>query len=63
MSHSSSCLRTARAQAFFAQIELSGLSRVGISPLQLLSQSIVGYQRIPPRGAAASPYYPGMEEE
>jgi len=52
-----------RSQAFFAQIELSGLSRVGISPLQLLSQSIVGYQRIPPRGAAASPYYPGMEEE
>jgi LPS-assembly protein len=52
-----------RSQAFFAQIELSGLSRVGISPLQLLSQSIVGYQRIPPRGAAPTPYYPGMENE
>jgi LPS-assembly protein len=52
-----------RSEAFFAQLELSGLSRLGISPLDLLSQSIVGYQRIPPRVPQPSQYYPGMADE
>jgi LPS-assembly protein len=52
-----------RSEAFFAQLELSGLSRIGISPLDLLGQSIIGYQRIPARGAQPRPYYPGMEDE
>jgi LPS-assembly protein len=52
-----------RSQAFFAQIELSGLSSVGISPLRLLSQSITGYERVPPGGAKPIEYYPGMDNE
>jgi LPS-assembly protein len=52
-----------RSEAFFAQLELSGLSRLGFSPLDLLSQSIIGYERIPPRVPQASPYFPGMADE
>jgi LPS-assembly protein len=52
-----------RSEALFAQIELRGLAPVGISPLDLLGQSIVGYQRTSLGRAAARPYYPGMEDE
>jgi LPS-assembly protein len=50
-----------RSNAFFAQLELSGLSRLGISPLELLRQSIVGYQTTGGQSAAPDVYYPGME--
>jgi hypothetical protein len=52
-----------RTNSFFFQIELSGLSRLGSSPLELLRQGIGGYSRRslhPPRGP--SEYYPGMDE-
>lgn len=52
-----------RSEALFAQIELRGLAPVGISPLDLLEQSIVGYQRTPLGRAAPTPYYPGMDNE
>ncbi len=52
-----------QTNAFFFQIELSGLSRIGSSPLELLRQGIGGYSKPslrPPRGG--NDYYPGMDE-
>jgi LPS-assembly protein len=52
-----------RTNSFFFQIELSGLSRLGSSPLELLRQGIGGYSRRslhPPR--TPSDYYPGTDE-
>jgi LPS-assembly protein len=54
---------SSRSKAFFAQVELSGLSTLGISPLRTLTQGIYGYERVPQRGAAPVEYYPGMDEE
>ncbi len=51
-----------RSKAFFLQFELSGLSSIGNNPLQLLSQSISGYQRTT-RTYSREPYYPGMPGE
>ena len=52
-----------RSQAFFAQIELRGLSSVGLNPLKLLSQSIYGYERAAPGESASEDYFPGMDNE
>jgi len=52
-----------RSRAFFVQLELSGLSSIGTSPLQVLGQSIFGYERNANRGTIADPYYPGMLAE
>ena len=38
-----------RSQAVFLQFELGGLSRIGISPLELLGQSIYGFARTTPQ--------------
>jgi LPS-assembly protein len=61
VAHSFVTATNERSNAFFAQLELSGLSRLGISPLELLRQSIVGYQTTSGRSAAPEVYYPGME--
>ncbi|HYL19511.1 MAG TPA: LPS-assembly protein LptD [Burkholderiales bacterium] len=52
-----------RTNTFFFQIELTGLSRLGSSPLELLRQGIGGYTQpsLHPRGA--EPYYPGMSDQ
>lgn len=42
------------------QLELSGLSRIGNNPLELLRQNIGGYTR-PATRTAPSEYYPGMD--
>jgi LPS-assembly protein len=61
VAHSFVTATNERSDAFFAQLELSGLSRLGISPLELLRQSIVGYQTTGGQSAAPEVYYPGME--
>ncbi|PWT70893.1 MAG: LPS-assembly protein LptD [Proteobacteria bacterium] len=52
-----------RTSAFFFQLELSGLSRIGSSPLELLRQGIGGYTRPNLRPTSVGPYYPGMDEQ
>jgi LPS-assembly protein len=52
-----------RSKAFFLQFELGGFSRIGISPLELLGQSIYGFSRTTPHRLAPDPYYPGMQQE
>lgn len=52
-----------RSRAFFIQLELSGLSSIGTSPMQVLGQSIFGYDRNANRTTTANPYYPGMLAE
>lgn len=52
-----------RSRAFFLQLELSGLSSIGTSPMQVLGQSIFGYERNANRASTANPYYPGMLAE
>ena len=52
-----------RTNAFFFQLELTGLSRVGSSPLELLRQGIGGYTRPNLHPTGASDYYPGMDEQ
>ena len=51
-----------QTNTFFFQLELSGLSRLGSSPLELLRQGIGGYsiQRLRPK--ATDDYYPGVDE-
>jgi LPS-assembly protein len=51
-----------RTNAIFFQIELTGLSRLGSSPLELLRQGIGGYSRPSLRPLHTNDYYPGMEE-
>lgn len=51
-----------RTNALFFQIELSGLSRLGSSPLELLRQGIGGYSRPSLRPFTASDYYPGTDQ-
>jgi LPS-assembly protein len=45
------------------QFELSGLSKIGNNPLELLRQNIGGYTRAGGRVVPAGPVYPGMETE
>jgi len=52
-----------RSRAFFLQLELSGLSSLGTSPMQVLGQSIFGYDRNAGRATTTEPYYPGMLTE
>ncbi len=52
-----------RSRAFFMQLELSGLSSLGTSPMQVLGQSIFGYGRSANRATTTNPYYPGMLAE
>ncbi|MCW5620066.1 MAG: LPS-assembly protein LptD [Burkholderiales bacterium] len=52
-----------RSRAFFLQLELSGLSSIGTSPMQVLGQSILGYGRSADRATTHDPYYPGMPDE
>ncbi len=52
-----------RSRAFFLQLELSGLSSIGTSPMQVIGQSIFGYERNANRAPTADPYYPGMLAE
>lgn len=52
-----------RSRAFFLQLELTGLSSIGTSPMQVLGQSIFGYERYANRAPVADPYYPGMLAE
>lgn len=61
VAHSFVTATNERSNAFFAQLELSGLSRLGISPLELLRQSIVGYQASGGQTETPDTYYPGME--
>ena len=51
-----------RNSSLFFQVELSGLSRLGSSPLELLRQGIGGYARPSLRPTAPGNYYPGMDE-
>jgi LPS-assembly protein len=51
-----------RTNTFFFQLELSGLSRLGSSPMELLRQGIGGYTVPSLRPRAGDDYYPGMEE-
>jgi LPS-assembly protein len=48
--------------SLFFQLELTGLSRVGNNPLEVLRQNIGGYTPAPRRRAPAEDYYPGMDE-
>jgi LPS-assembly protein len=45
------------------QLELTGLSRIGNNPLELLRQNIGGYSRMGGRAVPVGPAYPGMETE
>ena len=52
-----------RTNAFFFQVELSGLSRLGINPLEVLRQGIGGYTPPSLRPARSEPYFPGMDAQ
>ncbi|MFO1321063.1 MAG: LPS-assembly protein LptD [Burkholderiales bacterium] len=47
-------------RAFFFQLELNGLSKIGSNPLEILRQNITGYQRINalPQSQFQEDYYP-----
>ena len=49
--------------AFFVQLELSGLSRLGSNPFQLLRQGIGGYTTPTLRPRVQDEYYPGMDQK
>ena len=49
--------------AFFVQLELTGLSRLGSNPFQLLRQGIGGYTTPTLRPKLADDYYPGMDQQ
>jgi LPS-assembly protein len=51
-----------RTSAVFFQIELTGLSRIGSNPLELLRQGIGGYSRPSLRPLPTGEYYPGMDQ-
>src|SRR5262249_6267901 len=51
-----------RSSAVFFQLELTGLSRIGSSPLDLLRQGIGGYSRPSLRPTAPPDFYPGMDQ-
>jgi LPS-assembly protein len=51
-----------RTNTFFFQLELTGLSRLGSSPLELLRQGIGGYTIPNLRQKTADDYYPGVDE-
>lgn len=51
-----------RTNTFFIQLELSGLSRIGSSPLDLLRQGIGGYTMPVLRPRKTDDYYPGMDQ-
>jgi LPS-assembly protein len=48
--------------AFFVQLELSGLSRLGSNPFGLLRQGIGGYTTPTLRPKVQDEYYPGMDQ-
>jgi LPS-assembly protein len=50
-----------RSTTLFLQLELTGLSRLGSDPLDLLRSNIFGYTQAPTRPPPPAPYYPGME--
>lgn len=52
-----------RTNTFFFQVELTGLSRLGSNPLELLRQGIGGYTAPTLRPKGAEPYYPGMYDQ
>ena len=49
--------------AFFVQLELTGLSRLGSNPFQLLRQGIGGYTTPTLRPRMGDEYYPGMDQQ
>ena len=52
------------SNAIFFQLELTGLSRLGSNPFEVLKQSIGGYTKPPVRPAGApQEYYPGMDTQ
>ena len=53
---------TDHSSAFFLQLELKGLSRLGISPLKVLRENIAGYEEAS-SSSASEVYYPGLEYE
>ena len=46
-----------RTSAFFLQVELSGLARVGLDPFDILTRNIPGYRPLSPRPAPPSKFY------
>jgi LPS-assembly protein len=48
---------------FFVQLELTGLSRLGSNPFQVLRQGIGGYTAPTLRSRVPGEYYPGMDEQ
>jgi hypothetical protein len=52
-----------RTNAFFFQLELSGLSRLGTNPIEVLRQGISGYTPPSLRPARSEPYFPGMDTQ
>jgi LPS-assembly protein len=46
-----------RTSAFFVQLELAGLGRIGLNPLDILTRNIPGYRVVDQRRAPASRYY------
>jgi LPS-assembly protein len=51
------------SNAFFVQLELTGLSRLGSNPFQLLRQGIGGYTTPTLRPRVTDEYYPGMGQQ
>jgi len=50
------------SNSFIFQLELTGLSRLGTSPFQVLRQGIGGYTAPPLRPRLPDEYYPGMDQ-
>jgi LPS-assembly protein len=50
-----------QSNSFFFQLELTGLSRIGTSPLELLRQGIGGYTQPNLRPISSGAYYPGTD--
>jgi LPS-assembly protein len=49
-------------RAFFFQLELNGLSKIGSNPLEILRQNVMGYQRVNalPQSQFNEDYYPSQ---
>ena len=57
VAHRLATATTAATTAFFIELELSGATRIGSNPLDVLRRSISGYSRTDPRTGRANEYY------
>lgn len=61
VAHRFATTTSAASTSLFVQLELSGVSRIGTNPLEVLKRNISGYKQLDPRGASPVEYnVPGL---